>query len=906
MNERILQSAQRRVRAWSAVRCALLVAGSLGGLALAALLLDAAVDLPDHVRAFAPWLLATVAAIIVIVCVNEARRLNDRRLAKLFERNQPRVGDQLTNAVELAQVPGRDDVGEFLRLEAVRQGRTTAAGLRAWPLVRRSIQFASLGLAGAVAAWLLFIFAANEVARAVWPRFLDPSGDHPPFSRLHIEVTPRAAEVLYGGQIEVRATAAGRSVEKLFLVAEGASNITRTVMFLAPDRTFFQSLANVREPMRFYVTDGQARSRRWPLAIRYTPQITLVEITTTFPAYTGKAPRTAKLAEEVIALPEDTRVTFRVVSNRPLRAGELTLTPVLGGAVRQVALAAETNASVVSGSFQLDAPTAFTLSVRDVEGLASTDARQGRFNVMPDERPRLSVMEPARDAVATPEIRVPVRVQAEDDYGVARVLWLRGHNRSIERPFDMKVELKNGPASVEAAGAFDLAKLGVRPGDVIEYYFEAADNYPKGPNLALSRMYRLQVISQEQYEQVLRQAAARQALFEPYFKMGAWLRRLAERARDAQDAADSSEAAERERAAKEAQELVTELQRYREELGKIADQAIFFDIEKSFQQALAMQDTAVGAAAEKLKKAAGGGQSKADALREVARQLSRMSAEEQRDITEPARELASVAQLIARADVFTRLAREEATVARLLERFARQTNALTRLEQIEVQELAHQQRRLREELRKLLDSLPEMLAQVPAEPQYDALRKDVTNFLNAVSAAKIEDDMAAAAKSLAESDAMTGQALAQVAAEKMDRLIAKCQGLSQQGQQCLSFRPSVSSSLGNSLAQILAAMGAGPGGGEGGRDGYGMFNDQVALYGPNVQLAGQQAGGRAATGGGRAAAASRVTGDANDPALNQATAPGRVRLQPDAKFPLQYRDIVGEYFKAIAETEERK
>ena len=35
-------------------------------------------------------------------------------------------------------------------------------------------------------------------------------------------------------------------------------------------------------------------------------------------------------------------------------------------------------------------------------------------------------------------------------------------------------------------------------------------------------------------------------------------------------------------------------------------------------------------------------------------------------------------------------------------------------------------------------------------------------------------------------------------------------------------------------------------------------------------------------------------------------AAGRVRLQPDAKFPLRYRDMVGEYFRAIAESEEEK
>jgi hypothetical protein len=45
----------------------------------------------------------------------------------------------------------------------------------------------------------------------------------------------------------------------------------------------------------------------------------------------------------------------------------------------------------------------------------------------------------------------------------------------------------------------------------------------------------------------------------------------------------------------------------------------------------------------------------------------------------------------------------------------------------------------------------------------------------------------------------------------------------------------------------------------------------------------------------------RVTGDARDPAFAPSEGPGRVRLQPDAKFPLRYRELVGEYFRAIAE-----
>src|SRR6185503_2740711 len=152
----------------------------------------------------------------------------------------------------------------------------------------------------------------------------------------------------------------------------------------------------------------------------------------------------------------DTRPT---ILPRPLGGGEGRGE----GATRSSASAAT---HIVTGSFTLTAPTLFTLSVRDVDGLDCAEPKRGRFNISPDERPRIAVLEPGRDAVATPNIRIPVKVQAEDDFGVTRVVWLRGHNRSIERPFGMKIAPQGGLQKVEASGAFDMGQLGVRPGDV--------------------------------------------------------------------------------------------------------------------------------------------------------------------------------------------------------------------------------------------------------------------------------------------------------------------------------------------------------------------------------------------------------------------------------------------------------
>ncbi|HZI33076.1 MAG TPA: hypothetical protein VFF11_12105, partial [Candidatus Binatia bacterium] len=605
------------------------------------------------------------------------------------------------------------------------------------------------------------------------------------------------------------------------------------------------------------------------------------------------------LPDEPQALPKGSQIAFRVASNRPLKSGSLELTPVLGGKPFQVRLLPTMQNTVVTGAFVLKESVAFDLSVRDVENLESADSRRGRFNILPDHPPRIFVAEPGRDAVATPNIRVPVRVQAVDDYAVSRVVWLRSLNRSIEHPFNMKLTLKDGARSVEASGAFDLDKLGVRPGDVIEYYFEAADNYPDGPNVTFSRPFRLQIISQEQYEEILRKTAAQKALFEPYFKLDGWLRRLAEHARDLAAKAGQSDAATRA----EAEELANQLAEYNKALAKLLQDQKMFDVEDSFRSTLEAQQTELSNAAEKLKMALGGGVPDAKQLKELSDTLNQIAGTQNDQVEQPAQQIAAVVRVVAKADTFVKLAQRQAALAQMLRRFANHTNALTHLEQMEVQELSHQEQRVSDELHKLLGELPDLVAKVPADPEFDPLRSDVTSFLQAVADAKIEDYLKYAVKSLEEPDTMTGLGLAQLAADAMNKLIARCSGMPDQANQCLTthFQPKLTKpGLGNTLHQILAALNVGNG--QGGRDGYGLFNEDVALYGPNMELAGEQAGGRGDTGGKAGQKLETVTGEMPDAALPQNQIPGHVRLQPDAKFPLQYRELVGEYFRVMAES----
>lgn len=906
----VLRSFQVRLGVWLALRWALVLLAALGAAALAGVYGDAAFILSDEVRAQWPWALSLAGLAVLAAGLSGLPALRAIRVARRVEEGDRSLGSALSNAVELSAFVPATPVQEVLRSRTIERGREKARRLKSWPLEKHRVLSAMGLLLVAVLAWEASWLLAPGLLQSVVPRFLDPYGDHPPYSRLRFEVTPGNTEVTYGASCEIRAKAIGLPVEKLYLVTRSGGELSRSFLFVASDRTFFQTLTNLRAETEYVVTDGRARSLRYRIGVRTTPQITSVELEAEFPAYTKKPRLGVSLGEETLQFPAGTRLAWVVRSNRRLASGLLSLTPILGGQVESVGLAAPPDSPIVVGSFVLNEAIAFQLSVTDVEGLESEESRRGRILVIPDVRPRIRVIEPGRHAVATPEARVPVVVQAEDDFGITRVLWFRGHNGSVERPSDMSFEAAGGPARVEARGAFDLAALGVRPGDRIDYFFEAADNDPRGPQVTSSRFYTLQVIPEEEYREVLRRASARRALFESYQRLGPWLRRLAERARAlARKAQTASEGkgdgeAGREARRQEGAALALELARYQEALAATLGQRALFDIEASFRTELERQKRMI----DQLQKLMDdrGGEPSPDSLAAVARMLEELSLAEQERIGEPVRHVASVAKLLSRADLFTRLALGQAELARLARRFEdRPSDRLARVEQMELQEIAQAQQQISSGLHRLLAELPDLLSQVPADEKYDELRRSVGEFIVQVREAKIPDDLVRAAREFADLNGPQGYPLARDAAEKMEKLVSFCRAMPGQGQQCLlRFQPSLSESLGNSLQQILSALSGsfGPAGG----DGFSMLNEEVGLYGPDAELAGMPSSGGDETIGPASA------GDARDAhrAEMQPAEPGdsgqpaAVQLQRDVRSPLRYRQLVGEYFRAVVESEE--
>jgi predicted nuclease with TOPRIM domain len=895
------------------IEIALAIVAALGLVAMLGVVLDATIILPEDVRADGLWILAAAAVAVVAVGAARLARLKAVRVARRLERTEPALGTALTNAVQLQGRTGRSAIEEVLRREAVAYGGRKAQAAAVWPLARRGMLAVVAVAAVAGLAWVAGPLGWPEVFDAVLPRLTDPAGDHPPYSRLRIEVEPGDAETLYGGPCEIHATAVGLPVEKLYLVTENAEGAAESVMFRSPDGSFFQTLTNLRDETRYWVTDGRARSHFFRIAIQYTPRITLVEVRTEFPAYTGVKPRTQKVEKADLRVPPRTKLSFRVASNRPLETGNLELVPILGGRNRTVALApAEQGGSVVAGGFEASEAVAFAVTVRDVDGLASAETVKGRVMIVPDRRPRVLVIEPNRRVLATPEVSIPVHIRAEDDYAVAGVLWFRGLNQSLERSLRMTLTPRGGPGNVEAVGRFDLKDLGVRPGDRIAFFFEALDNYPDGPNVASSPVHVLEIISAEQYKQIMESMKAQRDLFEQYTSLADQLRRIQERAEVLEEhlrklGAEGGSPEEKAALRKELAELRKALQEYQKALARAAGAPPQFDVESAFQASLAGQRGEVEKMLKELAEmmqAAGGGVPDPKAVAEIARRLRDLAGRTNANVGEPARLIVQVVRILALADLYAQLTVRQKELADLANRFKERQGVLSRTEQMELQELAAQEEHVRDALKRMMEDLPELLDQLPREPRYDKLRASVGQFMGMVNNLAIQRDLDAAAELLAGLDGRAGYWRARQAAEKMEQLVKKVEAMNLVGVggECLIFQPTLQSSLGNTLAQVLGAM---RGGGGSGGAGYGLYGDDVGLYGPEVQLTGQQ-GGRTdrPTREAKAEGTEAAGADATDTRVPQAKGPLRIRLQRDAKFPLRYRDLVGEYFRAVAESQE--
>jgi hypothetical protein len=458
-------------------------------LAAAAAIVWAAAPLGWRLVAVLGIACAVAAAAVVRVLVRMQRRPDDCRVARFVEESTGASGltpvacDTLVSAVEVMEAPDRHSglfAGLLVRQAVERLREIDPASVIASASLRRAAGQAAVGAAllgltlAAIAPGLLH--AGATVWVAAFPRSIG------------IQVLTGNVRVPAGQPLRLSAAVTGRSARLLAVAPSlvvSANGEQRTVPMTAAGGTFTYSFESVDRSFQYRVVAGGAASDAFAVTAVSPPKVQSIDVSYTYPSFTGLSPREDKDGGDVYA-PAGTRVRLRIHADKPLAGGELRLA---GG--QPVRLATDNDSA--SAELVLATDDAYRVQLADRDGLASTGDVEYFIRVMDDRPPAVHIVRPNGDQGITPLEEVAIEARADDDYGIARLELVYA---VAGRPAKTVPFTRLSGTAVARIGAHLLAAedLGVQPGDVITYYAVARDVARAKPSSeAKSDMFFLEV-----------------------------------------------------------------------------------------------------------------------------------------------------------------------------------------------------------------------------------------------------------------------------------------------------------------------------------------------------------------------------------------------------------------------------
>ncbi len=689
-----------------------------------------------------------------------------------------------------------DDLSESRRrpvltaLELLRESETTSREGMGNLLVSRSVSEANAVLEAtgsksilpraelnrnairATAAFLLILILGGTfgaVTSVVIPRLTTPWRDIPPYSPLTFEITPTSPEIFYGDDTTIEATITGGDISGpvRFLTRNATaedSEIFETICFQDGPNRFAQKLERVTQPTEFAFAHGKARSHWYSVDLLMEPKIALGSVTVSPPEYTGLPQRTFLVGEQPLAVLRGSHIKLSVTSNRPLTDGSLNLTPLRnstdsGSGVKGV----KTGTQSVSFEWIAKDEASAKVEVRDIRGTPNRTPYTISQRIIPDKAPEISLEKPAIHLMATPSIEVPIKARAEDDLGLARVEMVRtvvGFRDRSERI---------GPAASSGTGErrfdFDtklnLSALGVQPGETLEVYFQAVDRNPSFLGIAASEVSRIQIISDEEYANMIRTRTTIEEFAARYRIVNEALDELAEKLEALKSASEGADAEAIEEAQKKAA------------LAAARAEDLFEMLSQDFK-AFDLEGAAISQSAETL-----------DQIRKMQEQLSeasenltgaqidkmletlKRSQDEYGKQEKEAQEVAAVSELMRKSIEFSHLVRDQDTLTRRLKKFETET----RSENLPfLKKLGEDQEQMQKRLNSFSRELKESIKNLP--PGYDDLRASAEQFSKAIDQSGASREMGISGTAASNEDGAKSFQYSSLALEKLNAILS--------------------------------------------------------------------------------------------------------------------------------------
>ena len=227
--------------------------------------------------------------------------------------------------------------------------------------------------------------------------------------------------------------------------------------------------AGIPENVEYYITAGPLTSPHYRLHVIDLPSVQQIDVTYTFPTWTGMKTVTEEHSGDLRAI-QGTNARLQVRMSQPLKDGQLVLD---GG--KAIKLSGGAN-NTYTATIHMEKDGAYHLA-SVMQGQAVRLSEDYFIATDKAQPPQVAIVRPMGDYRASPIEEVTVGVKASDEFG------LKGMHLhySVNGGPDHDVKLLAKPGAQQAEGSHLIALEGLKlvPGDVISLYATARDGHAR-------------------------------------------------------------------------------------------------------------------------------------------------------------------------------------------------------------------------------------------------------------------------------------------------------------------------------------------------------------------------------------------------------------------------------------------
>jgi len=435
------------------------------------------------------------------------RRPSDLNIAEWISDTVPEVRDTMRNALQLKRdrKTGERGVSVDLIEEAfVDAGqvflKTDTSRVIDKTNFQKSYKFT------AITTILLFLFLIPPVQDGII-RLANPLTHYTKPLPFSIEIEPGDVRLVEGDTLELKALIQGiLPVEITFHLFRGLEELEGSGdMYIVKkdrDESFGITIPNVSASFKYKATSGRVESPMYEVTVRKPPLIRKLKIELIPPGY-SQLPK-INLDDnvgDILAL-AGSKVNFNLESR-----GEIDAALIIweSTAAKKDTVVLNTRENAAHGSMKVYHPGSYRIRLQAPDGLMNRFPIDYRVDILTDLPPVVDIVQPGMDLELGMTGSLKLLVEAEDDFGIDRIKLY--HSLISEFSSDTAREFSevNLRLRKDADGIFrseylwDLNKIGMIPGDRVEYFVRAWDNDNiSGSKTAESPVYMLRMPTMEE------------------------------------------------------------------------------------------------------------------------------------------------------------------------------------------------------------------------------------------------------------------------------------------------------------------------------------------------------------------------------------------------------------------------